>query len=88
MNGKFNDSELLFVEETLDQHGEFLCDLLTESIEKKHLIKSEDLLNSINYKVTHYGIDPVLVVDFFTYGRFIELNYFKRIQLLALCLLG
>ena len=78
--GKYSEMELLFIEEVLDQHGEFICDLMREQIENKKLIKDEDLLNSIDYKVSHYGINPVLLISFMAYGRFIEINYFKRSQ--------
>ena len=41
MDGKFNDIELLFVERTLELHGELLTDLLREHIENKDLVKSD-----------------------------------------------
>ena len=68
MEGKYNDNELLFIREVLDQHGEYLADLFIASIEKKHLRVTDDLLNSIEYKVTNFGIDPVLTFSFFGYG--------------------
>ena len=80
MDGKFDEVELLFIERTLELHGEMLSDLLRDQIEQKHLIKSEDLLNSIDFQVSKYGIDPVLLINFFAYGRFIEIDYFKRSQ--------
>jgi len=80
MDGKFDEVELLFIERTLELHGEMLSDLLRSQIEQKHLIKSEDLLNSIDFQVSKYGINPVLLINFFAYGRFIEIDYFKRSQ--------
>jgi hypothetical protein len=57
-----------------------ITDLLREQIQQKHLIKSENLLDSIDFQVSKYGIDPVLLINFFVYGRFIEINWFKRSQ--------
>lgn len=78
MDGKFNEVELLFVEEVLDQHGEYVADLFAEDIISKKLRRTDDLLESIDYKVTNYGIDPVLLMSFFSYGRAIEINWHKR----------
>jgi|GEM_PF-971002 hypothetical protein len=71
------DIEFLFQEEVLDQHGEYLLDLFVESIEQKNIKVSEDLLESLNYKVTRTGNDRVLNVSFLTYGRFIEIRRHK-----------
>ncbi len=78
MDGKYDEIELLFIERNLELHGEFVCDLLREQISGKNLIKSEDLLNSIDFSVSKYGIDPVLLISFFSYGRAIEINWFKK----------
>ena len=80
MDGKYSELELLFIERNLELHGEWVCDLLREQIEQKHLIKSEDLLDSIKFEVSKYGIDPVLLISFFSYGRAIEINWFKKTQ--------
>jgi len=80
MDGKFDEVQLLFIERSLELHGEMITDLLREQIDQKHLIKSEDLLDSIDFQVSKYGIDPVLLISFFAYGRFIEINWFKRSQ--------
>jgi hypothetical protein len=80
MDGKFNEVELLFIERTLELHGEYLCDLLREQIQDKHLIKDEDLLNSIDFSVRKYGIDPVLLISFFSYGRAVEIAWHKKKQ--------
>ena len=80
MDGKFDEVQLLFIERSLELHGEMITDLLREQIQQKHLIKSEDLLESIDFQVSKYGIDPVLLISFFAYGRFIEINWFKRSQ--------
>ncbi|MCX6282406.1 MAG: hypothetical protein NTU51_10625 [Bacteroidetes bacterium] len=80
MDGKFDEVQLLFIERSLELHGEMITDLLRGQIEQKHLIKNEDLLDSIDFQVSKYGIDPVLLISFFAYGRFIEINWFKRSQ--------
>ena len=80
MDGKFDEVQLLFIERSLKLHGEMITDLLRGQIEQKHLIKNEDLLDSIDFQVSKYGIDPVLLISFFAYGRFIEINWFKRSQ--------
>ncbi len=78
MDGKYNEIELLFIERELELHGEWVCDLLREQVANKSLVKSEDLLNSIDFSVSKYGIDPVLLISFFAYGRAIEINFFKK----------
>ena len=78
MDGKYDEVELLFIERILEQHGEMVCDLLREQIQAKDLRITDELLDSINFKVSKYGINPVLLIEFFAYGRFIEINWFKR----------
>lgn len=80
MDGKYNDVELLFINEVLDQHGEYLQDAFEEEIEKKRLKDTGELLGSFSYKVTKYGIDPVLQMSFMSYGRAIEIRWHKRSQ--------
>lgn len=80
MDGKFNELELLFVEEVLDQHGEYITDLMTDEIDRKNIRDTDALMDSIKYRVTKYGIDPVLQVDFLSYGRALEIRYHKRSQ--------
>lgn len=72
------DIEQLFIREILDQHGEYLFDLLTGQIEGKNLIKEGDLLDSLQYQVRMEGDSPVLSISFYSYGRAIEINYFKK----------
>jgi hypothetical protein len=80
MDGKFDSVELLFIERTLELHGEHLCDLLREEIQKKTLVKDSILFDSIDFSVRKYGIDPVLLVSFFSYGRAIEIAWHKKKQ--------
>jgi len=78
MEGKFNDLELLFVREVLWQHGDYLQDLFIEEIEKRNLRDTDALIDSIGFNVSNYGIDPVLMFNFFGYGRAIEIRWHKR----------
>ena len=78
MADRFNDEELLFIQETLDMHGEDVADLLMEAIEAKQLIKEGNLLGSIEYRVTYEGRSPKLSIKFPDYGRFIEINFHKK----------
>lgn len=77
MDGKYSDIELLFIREVLDQHGEFVVDALRDRIEQRKLRFSDDLLNSLDYKTTNYGINPVLQISFFSYGRALEIRWHK-----------
>lgn len=77
MEGKYSDIELLYIREILDQHGEYLADALRDSIEKRKLRFSDDLLNSIDYKVTKELANPKLEVSFFSYGRALEIRWHK-----------
>lgn len=77
----FSELELLFIAETLDQHGEYLTDLLVDAIEEKSLISKEDkahLVENISYSTYKHSINPTLVIQFPDYGRFIEINYHKK----------
>ena len=78
MDGKYNEIELLFIERALELHGERLCDALHDQISRKKLIKSSDLLDSIRFSVSKYGIDPVLLISFISYGRAIEIAWHKK----------
>jgi len=74
MEGKFDELQLAFIDDVLYQHGDFLQELFMAEIERKGLVKSEDLLNSIDYKVTKEGINPKLSMSFLSYGRAIEIR--------------
>lgn len=80
MEGKYNEVELLFIQEVLDQHGEFLTDLFVDDILAKKLRRSEanTLAERIEYRVSKYGINPVLLFDFPGYGRVIEIRYHQK----------
>lgn len=74
---ELSDVEQLFVQEVLDTHGEYICDLMAEAIEDKKVIDTGALLDSLNYKVERRGGDFVLMIYFNTYGRFVEIEYYK-----------
>lgn len=74
---ELNDVEDLFVREVLDTHGEYILDLLQDSIEEKGLRISDELLESLDYKVVKRGGDYVLEVSFLTYGRAMEVAWHK-----------
>ncbi|MCX6272164.1 MAG: hypothetical protein NTU44_13280 [Bacteroidetes bacterium] len=77
MDSRFSEDELLWIKDVLDQHGEFLHDLLQEAVESKRLIHSGDLEQSLSYKVNIYGQNPALNVSFLGYGRAIEIRFHK-----------
>lgn len=72
------DIEYLFQEEVLDQHGEYLLDLFEETIEKKNIRESDDLLHSLDYRIGKSGNDRILKIAFETYGRFIEIRQHRK----------
>lgn len=72
------DEEHLFLKEILDQHGEYISDLLYGTIESKNLIKTEELLSGIYYTVKRGMNDSwILSFSFPVYGRFIEIAFHK-----------
>ncbi len=78
---ELSEVEKLFVMEVLDTHGEYIMDLLSGSIEDLNLRITDELLNSLNYKVEQRGSDYVLSVIFLSYGRAIEIALFKSKRL-------
>lgn len=77
-----NEKELnfLFIQEELDQHGEWLCDVFIEAIEKQRHIVTGDLEDSINYRVKKSKDNNVLNVQFISYGRAFEIAANRRKQ--------
>lgn len=74
---ELNDIEDLFVREILDTHGEYIVDLLQDSIEEKKLRITDELLESLDYKVVKREGDYVLQISFLSYGRAVEIQYYK-----------
>lgn len=68
----------LYIEEELSQHGEWLCDVLMDAIERRGLIRTEGLHESISYDTFHQGENPGLRVSFFSYGRALEIAGNKK----------
>ncbi len=76
-----NDSKelkQLYIEEELSQHGEWLCDVLMDAIERRGLTRTEALHESISYDTFHQGENPGLRVSFFSYGRAFEIAGNKK----------
>ncbi|RNC65693.1 hypothetical protein [Proteiniphilum sp. X52] len=72
------DIEFLFQEEVLSQHGEFVVDLLQDTLEKKKIIFEGDLHDILDYETFKRGIQRGLRISFFDYGRFIEIRKHKK----------
>lgn len=70
--------QLLFIQEELSQHGEWLSDLLTDIIERQELIREGALLDSINYGNFMEKENPGLRFSFYGYGRAIDMAAYKR----------
>lgn len=72
-----NDIEDLFVREILDTHGEYIVDLLQDSIEERNIRITDELIESLNYKVEKQNNDYILFISFLSYGRAVEIQFFK-----------
>ncbi len=72
------DLKLLFIQEELSLHGEWLCDVLTEAIEKRQLMLSGNLHESINYDTFMHDNNPGLRISFYSYGRGFEIYGNKK----------
>lgn len=79
---ELSEVEALFVQEVLDTHGEYVVDLLQDSIMEKGLRITDDLIESLDYKVEKRGDDFVLSISFLSYGRAVEIlsNKSKRLR--------
>ncbi len=78
MDGKFDELELAFIDDQLDQHGEFVRDLLMDAIEARNLIKEGVLQEGISWRVGRYGINPHLEIAFPDHGRFQDIAAYKQ----------
>jgi hypothetical protein len=78
MEGKFTELELAFIDDQLDQHGEYVRDLLMDAIEARNLIKTGDLSEGITWRVGMYGLNPHLEFSFPDYGRFQDIAAYKK----------
>lgn len=74
---KMRDIEFLFQDEVLSQHGEYLVDLLQESLQEKKIFFEGNLYNALKYEVFKKGEQRGLRLSFLDYGRFIEIRRHK-----------
>lgn len=58
-----------FILNELNEHGDYLIDILTKGIVDAKLIDKEALIESLNFKVETVAGNPVLKVSFRSYGR-------------------
>lgn len=72
------DIEFLFQEEVLSQHGEFVVDLLQDTLEEKNIIFEGNLHEILDYDTFKRGVQRGLRISFFDYGRFIEIRKHKK----------
>lgn len=77
---QFDDIQMMFVKEVLDQHGEYLVNILQEAIVENKLRFTDALLDSLDYKVAMSGNDPKLELSFLTYGRIHDMKRRKAIS--------
>lgn len=77
--GRFSAKEVEFIRDILDEHGDDLTQALIDDIEALELIDSENLLNSVKSKINPPSdlINPRLSIEFYSYGRAIEINWHK-----------
>jgi len=70
--------EMAYLKERLYEHGDYLTDLLLGELRKRKLKDTGDLEDSIEYKVS---VDvrnrPLLSISFLSYGRAIEIRWYK-----------
>lgn len=82
---KYSDIEALFIKEELDKHSEYLSDLFVDDIGRKKLVDSGKLLsvftNANPFKISQNSNEITLSLKFPTYGRFIEIQQRKPIQI-------
>lgn len=74
---QLSEIEERFVRDVLDSHGEYVRDLLEDTIDSKNLRKSDDLINSLKTSVVRRGSDFVLQIMFLSYGRSVEIQWYK-----------
>ena len=69
---------MAYLKERLYEHGDYLTDLLLGELRKRKLKDTGDLEDSIEYKVS---VDvrnrPLLSISFLSYGRAIEIRWYK-----------
>lgn len=78
MEFSLDEAKRLFIREVLDQHGDYLSDILVDDISDKNIIDKGALLSSISFKINQYGQNYALIFNFPGYGRMVEINFHKR----------
>ena len=73
-----SEKKLLFLKIVLEEHGKYLEGLYKKTIEEKNIKKSGELGSSVKTRITGTYENPKLTVDFYTYGRFLEISYFRN----------
>lgn len=68
----------LWIQEELDQHGEWLVDRFVEALERGGHVASGQLIESFDYKVGTESGAQTLQISFMTYGRVAEAMARKR----------
>lgn len=80
MDFNIEEAKQLFIKEGLDQHGEFLMDLLMDEIATLDIIDTQNLIQQLRYNIAKRGSDWILQLSFPGYGRAVEIGYYKRIR--------
>lgn len=73
-----DELKLLFIQEALEKHGEWLCGILVKAIETKKIRRTDALLDSISYGLFVRNGNPGLRFSFFSYGRAVDMAGYKR----------
>jgi len=73
------DAKNLWIQEMMDQHGEWLCDRFRDALERNKNVDTGNLMESIAYetKLTAFGY-TTLRVKFFDYGRAFEIAGYQK----------
>ena len=70
--------KLLWMQEELSKFGEATVDMLIREIEKHKMNRSGNLTDSFNYRAFMDGDNPGQRIDFYKYGRFVDIGAYKR----------
>ena len=72
-----------YIRKNLEDFAPFLMDELRQSLEKKQLVKTGELKNSLKYTIEDVKGIPVLKVSFEDRGRFLEIRSHRKKSSLA-----
>lgn len=76
--GRFDDEQMKFIQDVLDEHGDYLEEILQEAIEEKKILRTGDLEGSVKAENGMSGNNPHLEVRFSSYGRAVEIQYHRK----------